>query len=61
MEEFYQLKNKLENMTAAELFEYAKEKYPENENLGIGSKKIVIRRILNIERDRMNEEEKAEN
>lgn len=57
MEEFYQLKNKLEGMNAAELFEYAKEKYPEEENLGFGSKKIVIRRILNLERNRMNEQE----
>jgi hypothetical protein len=61
MEEFYQLKRKLEGMTVSELFEYAKEKYPEEENLGLGSKKIVVRRIFNLERNRMNEQEKAEN
>ena len=61
MEEFYQLKNKLEGMTASQLFEYAKEKYPEEENLGLGSKKIVVRRILNLERNRMNEQEKTHN
>jgi hypothetical protein len=60
MEEFYHLKTKLEGMTASELFEYAKKKYPEEENLGFGSKKIVVRRILNLERNRMNEQENAE-
>jgi hypothetical protein len=56
MEDFYQLKRKLEGMTPSELFDYAKEKYPDNENLGFGSKKIVVRRILNLERNRMNEQ-----
>jgi hypothetical protein len=60
LEDFNQLKRKLEDMSASELFEYVKENYPENEELGIGSRKIIIRRILNLERNRMNEQEKAE-
>jgi hypothetical protein len=46
MEDFNKLKNKLDNMSASELFGYVKVNYPDNEDLGIGSKKIVIRRIL---------------
>jgi hypothetical protein len=60
MEDFNKLKNKLDNMSASELFGYVKENYPDNEDLGIGSKKIVIRRILNLERNRMNEQERAD-
>jgi len=60
LEDFNQLKRKLEDMSASELYEYVKENYPENEELGIGSRKIIIRRILNLERNRMNEQEKAE-
>ncbi|MDR7664866.1 hypothetical protein RG963_03500 [Methanosarcina sp. Z-7115] len=44
-------------MTVYELFEYVRTNYPENEDLGLGSKKIVIRKILNLERNRMNEQE----
>jgi hypothetical protein len=44
-------------MSVSELFEYVKENYPENEELWVGSKKIIIRKILNFERNRMNEEE----
>ncbi len=61
MEDFNQLKRKLDDMTVSELFEYVKEKYPENDDLGFGSKKIVVRKVLNLERNRMNEQEKAEN
>ena len=57
MEDFNQLKRKLDDMNVSELFEYVRENYPENEDLGIGSKKIVIRKILNFERNRMNEQE----
>ncbi len=57
MEDLNQLKRKLDNMSISELFEYVKETYPENEELWVGSKKIIIRKILNFERNRMNEEE----
>ncbi len=51
------LKRNLDYMSISELFEYVKEHYPENEELWVGSKKIIIRKILNFERNRMNEEE----
>ena len=57
MEDFNQLKRKLDDMNVSELFGYVRENYPENEDLGFGSKKIVIRKILNFERNRMNEQE----
>jgi uncharacterized protein YqfB (UPF0267 family) len=57
MEDLNQLKRKLDYMSISELFEYVKETYPENEELWVGSKKIIIRKILNFERNRMNEEE----
>jgi hypothetical protein len=60
LEDINQFKKKLENMSASELFGYVKENYPENEELGIGSKKIIIRRILNLERNLMNELERSE-
>lgn len=47
-------------MSVSELFGYVKENYPEKEELGIGSKKIIIRKILNFERNHMNEKERAE-
>ncbi len=59
MEDFNQLKRKLDDMSVMELYGYIKEKYPENEELTLGSKKIVIRKILNFERNRLNELEKA--
>ncbi len=55
MEDFNQLKRKLDAMSVPELYEYVKEKYPENEELALGSKKIIIRKILNVERNRLNE------
>jgi hypothetical protein len=51
------LKRKLDEMSVNELYEYVKENYPENEDIGIGSKKLIIRRILNLERNRINAEE----
>ncbi|WP_292389433.1 hypothetical protein [Methanosarcina sp. UBA5] len=57
MEDLNLLKRKLDNMNIIELSEYVKENYPENEELWIGSKKIIIRKILNFERNRMNEED----
>ena len=56
MENFNLLKRKLDDMSVSELYEYAKETYPENEELWLGSKKIIIRKILNFERNRLNEE-----
>jgi len=57
VEDFNQLKRKLDDMTVYELFDYVRTNYPEKEDLGLGSKKIVIRKILNLERNRMNEQE----
>lgn len=51
------LKRKLDDMNVSELFAYVNENYPENEELWVGSKKIIIRKILNFERNRMNEED----
>ncbi|MDD3316767.1 MAG: hypothetical protein PHH67_02080 [Methanosarcina sp.] len=56
MENFNLLKRKLDDMSVSELYEYAKETYPENEELWLGSKKIIIRKILNFERNRLNKE-----
>ncbi|WP_229393496.1 hypothetical protein [Methanosarcina sp. DH1] len=56
MEDLNLLKRKLDDMNVYDLFEYVKENYPENDELWIGSKKIIIRKILNFERNRMNEE-----
>ncbi|HII80112.1 MAG TPA: hypothetical protein HA261_06915 [Methanosarcina sp.] len=59
MEDFNQLKRKLDDMSVPELYDYVKEKYPENEELVLGSKKIVVRKVLNFERNRLNELEGA--
>ena len=59
MEDFNQLKRKLDDMSVMELYGYIKEKYPENEELTLGSKKIVIRKVLNFERNLLNELETA--
>ena len=56
MENLNLLKRKLDDMSVSELYEYAKETYPENEELWLGSKKIIIRKILNFERNRLNKE-----
>lgn len=60
MEDFNQLKRKLDEMSVQELYEYVKENYPENEELALGSKKIVIRKVMNFERNKLNELEKAD-
>lgn len=60
MEDFNQLKRKLDEMSVPELYEYVKQNYPENEELALGSKKIVIRKVLNFERNRLNELENAD-
>lgn len=60
MEDFNQLKRKLDEMSVPELYEYVKENYPENEELALGSKKIIVRKVLNFERNRLNELEKSD-
>ncbi len=59
MEDFNQLKRKLDDMSVPELYEYVREKYPKNEELALGSKKIIIRKVLNFERNRLNELDEA--
>ncbi len=59
MEDFNQLKRKLDDMSVMELYGYIREKYPENEDLALGSKKLIIRKVLNFERNRLNELEGA--
>jgi hypothetical protein len=53
MEEFNQIKRKLDEMSVPELYEYVKKKYPENDELSLGSKKLIIRKVLNFERNRL--------
>jgi hypothetical protein len=57
MEDLNQLKRKLDDMENFELAEYVMKKYPENQELWYGSKKIIVRRVLNFERNLMNEKE----
>ena len=59
MEDLNQLKRKLDGMETSELAEYVMKKYPENQELWYGSKKIIVRRVLNFERNLMNEKEAA--
>ncbi|WP_048126835.1 hypothetical protein [Methanosarcina lacustris] len=59
MEDFNQLKRKLDDMSVMELYGYIREKYPENEDLALGSKKLIVRKVLNFERNRLNELEGA--
>jgi hypothetical protein len=59
MADLNKLKRELEDMDISGLLRYVQEKYPENEELGIGSKKIIIRKILNFERNLMNEQERT--
>ena len=54
MQDINQLKRELDSMDILELLDYVRENYPENEELALGSKKLIIRRILNLERNRMN-------
>lgn len=60
MEDFNQLKRKLDDMDVSELSKYVMEKYPENEELWFGSKKILVRKVLNFERNLLNAKELAE-
>ena len=60
MAELLKLEDNLTAMGANELYAYATEKYPAVPNMGLGKKKLVVRRILNHERNKMNEEETAE-
>ncbi|NPE29962.1 hypothetical protein HNV12_18815 [Methanococcoides sp. SA1] len=60
MGELLRLEDKLTGMGTNELYTYATETYPEVPNMGLGKKKLVVRRILNHERNKMNEEETAE-
>ena len=60
MQDINQLKRELDSMDILELLEYVKENYPENEELALGSKKLIIRRILNLERNKMNSEAEVE-
>ena len=54
MEDLIKLMDKLEQMTPYQLYEYANKTYPNTLNAGVGKKKLVIRRIMNLERERMN-------
>ena len=54
MQDINQLKRELDSMDILELLDYVRENYPENEELALGSKKLIIRRILNLERNKMN-------
>lgn len=54
MQDINQLKRELDSMDILELLDYVRENYPENEELALGSKKLIIRRILNLERNIMN-------
>ncbi len=57
MKHLLELEDKLTKMTPMELHEYATENYPEVPDIGFGKKKLVIRKVLNSERERMNKEE----
>ena len=52
MKHLLKLENKLSNMTTDEIYNYAKENYPEEPNMWMGKKKLVVRRIVNYERNR---------
>ncbi len=56
MEDLIKLMDKLNQMTPQQLYDYANENYPDTPNVGVGKKKLVIRRIMNLERERMNQE-----
>jgi len=56
MKEILELENKFRKMNAQELYEYANQHYPEIPNVGLGKPKLVIRRLLNLERERINKE-----
>ncbi|UGV40579.1 hypothetical protein J7W08_11050 [Methanococcoides orientis] len=60
MKHLLELENKLSNMTTDEIYNYAKENYPEEPNMWMGKKKLVVRRIVNYERNKMNSAETTE-
>ncbi|ABE52848.1 hypothetical protein [Methanococcoides burtonii] len=60
MAELLKLEDNLTAMGANELYTYATEKYPDVPNMGMGKKKLVVRRILNHERNKMNKEESTD-
>ncbi|SES76145.1 hypothetical protein SAMN04488587_0841 [Methanococcoides vulcani] len=60
MKHLLELENKLSNMTTDEIYNYAKDNYPEEPNMWMGKKKLVVRRIVNYERNKMNIEETTE-
>ncbi|AEH60030.1 conserved hypothetical protein [Methanosalsum zhilinae DSM 4017] len=53
MEDLRKLQDMMEKMKPFEVGEYVQENYPDNPELWSGSKKIVVRKIINFERDRM--------
>jgi hypothetical protein len=57
MEQILELEKKLRGMTPEELYAYAQEQYPDIPDAGIGKPKLVIRRLLNLEREKLNKEE----
>jgi len=57
MKEILELENKLRTMSAEELHKYAIDKHPDIPNVGLGKPKLVIRKLLNLERERLNREE----
>ena len=60
MKEILELENKLSNMTTQEIYDYAKENYPDVPNMWMGKKKLVVRRIVNYERNKLNSVENTE-
>lgn len=57
MEEFkdlIELQDKLSDMADKDLFEYVQNTYPDNPELWYGKKKLIIRRVLNFERNLRN-------
>ncbi len=54
MKELLELERKLWAMTPREIHEYAKENYPDHPPVGLGKKKLVVRMILNLEREKLN-------
>lgn len=60
MIELLKLEDKLNKMSAQELYAYANKNYPDVENVGLGKKKLVVRKIVNLERDKMNKEDSTE-
>lgn len=60
MKDLNQLKRELDSLDVPELYDYVSEHYPKNPELWVGSKKIIVRKVLNYERNLLNEEESQE-